>query len=108
MCPIMSHGTGLTESIFRSQDADPKMKSPDLTIIVAATNKMGIGRNGMLPWTGLKKEMAYFARVTKRSGSMVCPQKSSKSSFTNSLTRLRMQSLWAARPGRAYLPDSGL
>ncbi|KAF7532589.1 hypothetical protein G7054_g7798 [Neopestalotiopsis clavispora] len=27
---------------------------------------MGIGRAGGLPWTGLKKEMAYFARVTKR------------------------------------------
>ncbi|TAQ87706.1 hypothetical protein B7494_g3950 [Chlorociboria aeruginascens] len=38
----------------------------ELTLIVAATNKMGIGRHGTLPWTGLKKEMAYFARVTKR------------------------------------------
>jgi hypothetical protein len=40
---------------------------PELTLIVAATRNMGIGRNGGLPWTGLKKEMAYFARVTKRS-----------------------------------------
>ncbi|KAI1384601.1 dihydrofolate reductase-like domain-containing protein [Hypoxylon trugodes] len=39
---------------------------PELTLIVAATRTMGIGRNGTLPWTGLKKEMAYFARVTKR------------------------------------------
>ncbi|SPQ22326.1 b46ea2bc-b198-4e1c-9e17-e06e857611d8 [Thermothielavioides terrestris] len=39
---------------------------PDLTLIVAATQQMGIGRHGTLPWTGLKKEMAYFARVTKR------------------------------------------
>lgn len=38
----------------------------ELTLIVAATSKMGIGRAGTLPWTGLKKEMAYFARVTKR------------------------------------------
>jgi dihydrofolate reductase len=38
----------------------------ELTLIVAATNKMGIGLGGTLPWTGLKKEMAYFARVTKR------------------------------------------
>ncbi|KAL2019660.1 hypothetical protein VTK56DRAFT_9279 [Thermocarpiscus australiensis] len=45
------------------------MPSPhpiDLTLIVAATRDMGIGRNGTLPWTGLKREMAYFARVTKR------------------------------------------
>lgn len=38
----------------------------ELTLIVAATRNMGIGRAGTLPWTGLKKEMAYFARITKR------------------------------------------
>lgn len=37
-----------------------------LTIIVAATAKNGIGKNGGLPWPMLKKDMAYFARVTKR------------------------------------------
>jgi dihydrofolate reductase len=37
-----------------------------LTLIVAATPKNGIGKNGALPWPMLKKEMAYFARVTKR------------------------------------------
>jgi dihydrofolate reductase len=37
----------------------------ELTLIVASTRTMGIGRAGTLPWTGLKKEMAYFARVTK-------------------------------------------
>ncbi|KAH6625018.1 dihydrofolate reductase-like domain-containing protein [Chaetomium sp. MPI-SDFR-AT-0129] len=35
---------------------------PELTLIVAATQHMGIGRGGTLPWTGLRKEMAYFAR----------------------------------------------
>ena len=39
---------------------------PPLTLIVAATPKNGIGKNGALPWPMLKKEMAYFARVTKR------------------------------------------
>ncbi|KAH9898877.1 dihydrofolate reductase-like domain-containing protein [Xylariomycetidae sp. FL2044] len=38
----------------------------ELTLVVAATRTMGIGRSGTLPWTGLRKEMAYFARVTKR------------------------------------------
>ncbi len=38
----------------------------EITLIVAATNKMGIGLAGTLPWTGLKNEMGYFARVTKR------------------------------------------
>ncbi|KAI6091891.1 dihydrofolate reductase-like domain-containing protein [Hypoxylon rubiginosum] len=42
------------------------MLPAELTLIVAATRTMGIGRNGTLPWMGLKKEMAYFARVTKR------------------------------------------
>lgn len=46
---------------------DLNMGPRELTLIVAATNKMGIGRAGTLPWTGLKKEMAYFARVTKHS-----------------------------------------
>lgn len=45
---------------------DAKMLPRELTLIVAATNNMGIGKAGKLPWTGLKKEMAYFARVTKR------------------------------------------
>ena len=40
---------------------------PEITLIVAATTRhMGIGKGGTLPWTGLKQEMAYFARVTKR------------------------------------------
>ncbi|KAG9901343.1 Peroxin-3, partial [Aureobasidium melanogenum] len=39
---------------------------PPLTLIVATTAKNGIGKNGTLPWPMLKKEMAYFARVTKR------------------------------------------
>lgn len=30
---------------------------------------MGIGKDGGLPWKGLKKELAYFARVTKSSPS---------------------------------------
>ncbi|ORY69701.1 dihydrofolate reductase [Pseudomassariella vexata] len=34
----------------------------ELTLVLAATRNMGIGRAGTLPWTGLKKEMAYFAR----------------------------------------------
>lgn len=50
-------------------DSDPDMPLPELTLIVAATSKMGIGLRGTLPWTGLKKEMAYFARVTKRAPS---------------------------------------
>lgn len=37
-----------------------------LTLIVAATRANGIGKSGALPWPMLKKEMAYFARVTKR------------------------------------------
>ncbi|KAF2864761.1 dihydrofolate reductase-like domain-containing protein, partial [Massariosphaeria phaeospora] len=35
-------------------------------LILAATPSLGIGQAGTLPWPQLKKEMAYFARVTKR------------------------------------------
>jgi dihydrofolate reductase len=46
-------------------DNMPLSRSP-LTLIVAATTRNGIGKNGGLPWPMLKKDMAYFARVTKR------------------------------------------
>ncbi|KAL8419932.1 hypothetical protein RB594_002911 [Gaeumannomyces avenae] len=46
--------------------ANPDDDAMDLTLIVAATRAMGIGLAGALPWTGLRREMAYFARVTKR------------------------------------------
>ena len=36
-------------------------------VIVAATESRGIGKAGGLPWTGLKKDMAYFKRVTTAS-----------------------------------------
>ncbi|KAI1003993.1 hypothetical protein K3495_g4215 [Podosphaera aphanis] len=49
------------------------MTLQELTLIVAATNRMGIGKAGTLPWTGLKKEMAYFAHVTKRAESPATP-----------------------------------
>lgn len=42
------------------------LTSVPITLIVAATRANGIGKNGGLPWPMLKKEMAYFARVTKR------------------------------------------
>lgn len=50
-------------SVAPSQTA---MLPLELTLVLAATRDMGIGLRGTLPWTGLKKEMAYFARVTKR------------------------------------------
>ncbi|PBP25493.1 dihydrofolate reductase [Diplocarpon rosae] len=56
-----------SNNLGTNPDSHQSMHSQDLTLIVAATSKMGIGRAGILPWTGLKKEMAYFARVTKRS-----------------------------------------
>lgn len=46
----------------------------ELTLIVAATRNMGIGFHGSMPWTGLRKEMQYFARVTTR----IPPQVSNK------------------------------
>lgn len=55
---------------FKMQTSDNETQSAmiphELTLILAATRDMGIGLRGTLPWTGLRKEMAYFARVTKR------------------------------------------
>ncbi|UPX21029.1 Dihydrofolate reductase [Ascochyta rabiei] len=42
------------------------MPSKSLTLILAATPSLGIGKSGGLPWPQLKQEMGYFARVTKR------------------------------------------
>jgi len=36
------------------------------TLIVATTPSLGIGKSGTLPWPRIKAEMAYFARITKR------------------------------------------
>ncbi|KAI1374575.1 dihydrofolate reductase-like domain-containing protein [Hypoxylon crocopeplum] len=58
---------------------------PELTLIVAATRNMGIGRNGTLPWTGLKKEMAYFARVTKRLQPPITTMSASASATMNAV-----------------------
>lgn len=52
--------------------SEPAMLPLELTLVLAATRDMGIGLRGTLPWTGLKKEMAYFARVTKRLPPSVC------------------------------------
>ncbi|KAF4634222.1 hypothetical protein G7Y89_g3893 [Cudoniella acicularis] len=60
----------MTSSTTPATSHDPTMPPRELTLIVAATSKMGIGLRGTLPWTGLKKEMAYFARVTKRAPSL--------------------------------------
>ncbi|KAF2497750.1 hypothetical protein BU16DRAFT_548812 [Lophium mytilinum] len=44
----------------------PPTPSLPLTLILAATPSLGIGRAGALPWKSLKADMAFFARVTKR------------------------------------------
>merc|ERR1712070_941427 len=49
-----------------SMAEEMSLKQLPLTLIVAAAPKNGIGNSGGLPWPMLKKEMAYFARVTKR------------------------------------------
>ncbi|RMY04648.1 hypothetical protein D0867_10285 [Hortaea werneckii] len=49
-----------------SMTEEMSLRQLPLILIVAATPKNGIGHSGGLPWPMLKKEMAYFARVTKR------------------------------------------
>lgn len=49
-----------------SQTSDSTMSLKSLTLVLAATPSLGIGRAGGLPWPQLRKEMGYFARVTSR------------------------------------------
>lgn len=61
--------TTTTTTITMPDDATmppPLTSRLPLTLIVATTPSLGIGKGGGLPWPMLKKEMAYFARVTKR------------------------------------------
>ena len=44
---------------------------PPLTLIVATTPSLGLGFRGSLPWPPLKADLAFFARVTKRSPPLV-------------------------------------
>jgi dihydrofolate reductase len=92
------------------------MPPPELTLIVAATTRnMGIGRAGDLPWTGLKKEMAYFARVTKRTPSVDSPNpevlppppapKLSSLCFRTSRTLIRCLGAEAAKKCRRHGPQ---
>jgi dihydrofolate reductase len=79
------------------------MSPRDLTLIVAATSKMGIGKAGGLPWKGLKKEMAYFARVTKRASpgvrpSILCHTQSKTAQKTNAVIMGRKT--WESIPPR--------
>lgn len=53
----------------RNMASSARSKPLSLTMIVATTPSLGIGKNGNLPWPPLKNEMAYFARVTKRAPS---------------------------------------
>ncbi|PHH77063.1 hypothetical protein CDD80_967 [Ophiocordyceps camponoti-rufipedis] len=62
------------------------MQPPELTLIVAATRSMGIGAQGSLPWTGLRKELQYFARVTSRLPPQVGPRSPPSSSIHASHT----------------------
>lgn len=56
-----------------------------LTLIVATTTKLGIGRNGSLPWPMLKGEMGYFSRVTKRVPAVTKPKDADTSGKHNAV-----------------------
>lgn len=45
----------------------PHTPLPSLTVIVATTPSLGMGYFGSLPWPPFKPDLAFFARITKRS-----------------------------------------
>ncbi|OAL48480.1 hypothetical protein IQ07DRAFT_571204 [Pyrenochaeta sp. DS3sAY3a] len=59
--------------------------TPSLTLILAATPSLGIGKAGGLPWPQLRKEMGYFARVTKRVSRGVGTRTGDKSRVVNAV-----------------------
>lgn len=82
--------------------------SPPLTLIVAATSRtMGIGLNGHLPWPQLKKEMAYFARITKHPPPPSSPPSSPPTSPHPTLNAVLMgRKTWESIPPR-FRPLAG-
>ncbi|KAF2015291.1 hypothetical protein BU24DRAFT_491555 [Aaosphaeria arxii CBS 175.79] len=86
-------------------DTMPPPTSPStipLTLILAATPSLGIGRAGGLPWPMLKKEMAWFARVTKRvASSPTSPQSSSDVATAQKINAVIMgRKTWDSIPPR--------
>jgi len=72
----------------------------ELTLIVAAMRNMGIGRAGTLPWTGLKQEMAYFARVTKRTSTLAGQDSSDTVSPVTKNAVIMGRKTWHSIPGK--------
>lgn len=101
--PYFDNMTRIEDDVTSVEKTESNMSPRDLTVIVAATSKMGIGRGGTLPWTGLKKEMAYFARVTKRANPGVCPQPFELLEIVSMLMVYRMRTWlsWGVRHGIA-------
>lgn len=69
MSPTRPLAPDLTDTTIMSLSplaSTPAASTLPLTLIVAATRTLGIGRAGNLPWPMLKGEMSYFTRVTKR------------------------------------------
>lgn len=58
----------ISETTTTTTTTEAMPPQPGLILILAATPSLGIGMNGGLPWPMLRKEMAYFARVTRRVG----------------------------------------
>lgn len=63
---LQSHENQTATTTADATDASTMPPSPSLSLILAATPSLGIGKAGALPWPMLRKEMGYFARVTKR------------------------------------------
>ncbi|ORY10743.1 dihydrofolate reductase-like domain-containing protein [Clohesyomyces aquaticus] len=64
--PITSSAPPSTSTMPPKPKTASPLSSLPLTLILAATPSLGIGKAGQLPWPALKQEMGYFARVTKR------------------------------------------
>ncbi|KAL1643934.1 hypothetical protein SLS58_004609 [Diplodia intermedia] len=79
-------------------------KKIPLTLIVAATPSLGIGKNGSLPWPQLKKEMGYFARVTKRVVVDAVPASTTTTTTTTATSTIRRNAVVMGRKTWESIP----
>jgi hypothetical protein len=94
------------EPIPSYTESDSTMAPRELTLIVTVTGKMRIGRGSTLPRTDLRKEMPYFARVTKHASPGVRAFFQSPIARSNSVAEYKCCNYGSQDLGESIPPNS--